>query len=667
MSFIPTILLIGGKSSGKSSFLNAFAHGYVAHTSLVNESTITTHYEFNTSKTFNDLKNVSDKICKINNESPNFIKYALPSSQLSQNVNIIDCSNDMWNNYLLKMIILDGVSLSLRMQSHSEGELNAAPSPRRLPPSEGGGGVKTDEIHNDHTLLQQQIHTTNLIIYTIDVTKQFTTIDTLTKIKKLIHDEFINNYHHIELIIIINKYDDNDDIELKQNYDKILQHVDKIKTFRVCSHKLLLSNIINNKSSLYVPHSLKPKVQKIFKNTHNLNSIDKLSLTSQSGSVTINHTDITINDNGDTDNLMTYLKNFTDTYKTSFTNMFVLKINEIINDIIKIHNTQYVYRFERYQRAPKLPCNCRHTFEIWCHCTYFCTECVCKFDKFPQLITQEVNNVNKIIKLYEALHIPLNFTHLLLQMCKTLIQTSMEHDLISYRYLIIEMLFVIINDYNFRRDILDCILNGITINKVDYKLITKNDGISDDRNIVKNNVDIKISDITIFSLLYTIKDTTLFTSFCNSKCGSILIFKMLKQEYFFREKTKFSGTLSEHYYCDGRLLHKNFNHLNMPHRSWIISMFLESQFTPNSLKYVVALSTISTSVLRQFYVDNNINKELLNNIEPRLYDMLKIKVNIFSGYGEPLHEVVFNLDSDNELKEEYVKYIKAKDVLGKIC
>ena len=183
-----------------------------------------------------------------------------------------------------------------------------------------------DDNENKFFKVFESLYTTfDLIIYMTDATQAFrdkSEVDTFMKIKKLIND-WNQTGEYIELIIVINKYDDADDEDLEKIYQKVVSnnYLDKQNIFRISSHKLMIDNIRRHGSQLYIPNAQVAKeFTRILKNTGGsmIKNIKPKSYVSLNDNLDDDLNDASfgkiIRDiDGDIDNLIPYLRNMNKT------------------------------------------------------------------------------------------------------------------------------------------------------------------------------------------------------------------------------------------------------------------------------------------------------------------------------------------------------------------
>lgn len=275
-----TIALIGDVSSGKSSFLNSLGIGFISSVSLQRETSQPLWYRF--SKEHNvDVRSFADMVDQIHieNEKNRLI------------------SGDPIKNYDIRNICDAEHTLPIRYDLEN---YNVIDFP----------GLNENVLDTLQSLIKQ----INLIIFVIDSNRAFmnqTEVEYFKSIQKMIHNEELKG-RYPEIIILVNKYDDLNDEDLGQIYDKIKSVIEfpNEKIFRLSSHKLLLHAASFYQIDLHIPEYLKKsEIAKIYRNaclsvpviTDNLIPYweNKLDNTQTVGKL-----------NGDWDDLIGYLRNF---------------------------------------------------------------------------------------------------------------------------------------------------------------------------------------------------------------------------------------------------------------------------------------------------------------------------------------------------------------------
>jgi predicted GTPase len=232
----PTIFLIGEVSSGKSSLLNGLIGAYISKPSLLRGTYEPTKYIFNSSsKDDSNIVKISEE-CELNSLRGKIIA----------DVKI----NDAYIEYPLPL-------------RYGLNDFTLIDFP----------GINDSDDNNQIflQLINNNIHLADLVIYVTEATKAFlnkSEKETFEHIQKLIEAQ-LSEGRAIELIIVVNKFDEADDEELNILYNQISKRINIPinKIFRCSSHKLLINTIIKHKISLHIPKFAKREIDKIFQNT----------------------------------------------------------------------------------------------------------------------------------------------------------------------------------------------------------------------------------------------------------------------------------------------------------------------------------------------------------------------------------------------------------------
>lgn len=628
MAFIPNIFLIGEVSSGKSSFLNAMASGFVSCVSLQRETFGPSEYNFRSTATEDDMKQVTNSLEDIHKDNEKQREMLTKDSKMPTS----------------EVPVAKKYTLPSR---HGLPDMNLYDFPG-LNDSEDKGNKFTQ-------LLKDNIHKAHLVIFITDATKAFSNaseLDTFIKVRKLIESEFNNNYHYVELIIVVNKYDDMEDDDLRQIYERISQKVTTkeginatVDTFKLSSHKMLINSLIARKGSFYVPTFLKVEAQRILKNGDIM--VPKLMkrLKKNAEYWNIDYTQLELNDDsstsscdsdkqtqtydlaGDWMDIVLYLKKFNSEYfelQKTFSNKV---INDVCAGIETLHDRENV----------------------------FVDGCIKLNSKFMKNILHHVSNINKCIKQINGFEVPCeHIQNAILRMCRNILHISMDKygKLLSHRYIIFEILCCLFES-GMQQRILDLILDGVTSDGKVYNVVTNG----------------TLSEVTALSLLFAIKDSYLLEYVWSSKNGKKMIMKLLSDSTTYSSDIPFSENNSKYCYHDnGTLIETEFNvdaYDKVPHSSWFIQMLLSSEHVPKELKYVVYISVTSTEVLKLLYTNGDVNKKYLDNCQENLYDLLKLTICV-NNHVEPLEEELFSLHSNTLVKSVHDEYNKTKSFLEEL-
>jgi hypothetical protein len=315
------IFLTGEVSSGKSSFLNAISGSIIASSSLQRETIFPEIFSFETNGKY-DSKNLLNKLGAIH----------LENNKIRNNI----------NNY--KKNIKEPIKMNIipmKTSCHMSNNCNIYDFP--------GLNDSEDSDNTFFNLIQNNISKCDMMIYITKAESAFVNISEtqlFDKIKNLVNSELAKG-KYIEFIVIVNKFDDPSDEDLNEIYNRIIKKIndDKIKIFRISSHKLLISTIITDKKIQHVPDNIKREFNNILKNadikiTNKLkDSIDKNKL--------VRYNILEYNDKLDNKKLINYILDG----DWDILSPYLLKIMEKFSDPI---NIQMLYTSEILEKLLNL-------------------------------------------------------------------------------------------------------------------------------------------------------------------------------------------------------------------------------------------------------------------------------------------------------------------------
>lgn len=609
MSYIPNIFLVGEVSSGKSSFLNALASGFISCVSLQRETFEPSYYNFRETGTEDSLNKISKSLEEIHKDNQ------VQRENLISNNNEVHVKKSNSEPYIIPT-------------RYGFKNINIIDFP----------GLNDSEDKNDTfiKILEEHIHEAHAIFFLTSAEKAFTNaseLDTYNKIKKCIETEFYKSYHYIELIIIVNKYDDTNDIDIYQIYNRITKKINTDEIFRISSHKLFVQSVIDRKGCIYIPKFLKTEAIKIFKNSNvsMYGLADKFNKkienwTIQHSFLKINYIDISDSDEscttddminckiiGDWDNLFQYIEDFHSKYAIKQMKKFELIIANVCGNISKLYYDSNAY-----------------------------DETIKRFNgPFIEPLIFSVSIIEKVIIQMKIFNIEINdILSILMAMINKILNNSIQNSKSNtqLRYLIIEILFGIIKNINFRKSILECITNDIIINRISY--------------------------ITILSLMLKIDIEMLW----NMPNGRKLIFKLLTNPIIYSDYIPFSSANPCCYYENNNIITKYFHKYPsvINNDSWFISLLLLRNSVPPELKYAIVISKTGILTLRQLYINNKINKKYLDSCQKDLSMILQTFLHSIINDNQCLEHKLFTLKNDPQTLSSYNNYIKTEAILDEI-
>jgi GTPase Era involved in 16S rRNA processing len=243
------VMIIGKVSSGKSSLINSWVGAFVSCVSLNRETFNPIIYKLTKSGLIKDAWNITTDL-KNKHESNQKDRHKL--EEFIKNINKKD-------ELEKKITNLDKTFENIFLPNIFEKNIDIYDFP--------GLGDAEDKNNIFGEAINLWIDKMDIVIFVVDATRAF--IDTeevkeFNRVKKLIEDNKINNSHYTYLGVIVNKYDDIDDEEIKEIYDKIKTKIEYNSIFRYSSHKVMTESMIKN--GISVPNFMIKEFKKILKN-----------------------------------------------------------------------------------------------------------------------------------------------------------------------------------------------------------------------------------------------------------------------------------------------------------------------------------------------------------------------------------------------------------------
>ena len=320
-----TIITVGEVSSGKSSFLNALAGGFISCVSLQRETFSPLWYQFSSNGTQENLMKITTKLEEIHKENENNRENM--NKLKEENISTLTkfCDND-------DILPLEQGFIDFNLMDFP------------------GLNDSDDKNNLFFKAIETQIDHADLIIFVTDASRAFVNqseVDLLNNIIKLINKKKNDHDLFIDIIVAVNKFDDIEEPDLISIFNRIDKKVNikKEKIFRVSSHKLLINKLLINNKMLYVPPFMKKEIEKILQNAgvykdnaikKNLNNLYLLGNT-------IKYNDDNKN-SGDWDGIMNYIKNFNTIHFNEMRNMLENKFDIWCDDVLK-HYTTYKHEY----------------------------------------------------------------------------------------------------------------------------------------------------------------------------------------------------------------------------------------------------------------------------------------------------------------------------------
>lgn len=287
----PTIFFVGEVSSGKSSLLNAIAGGIISNASIQRETIYPEFYKFvsnEETKSYPLLKKYVTLLEKKHVKNKNF---NLSDKTTIDNISPIITTDSDGDLYYLK------AQFGLR-------DFFIADFP--------GLNDSADANDSFFNLVSDNIDACDILAYITKAESAFVSqseIELFKKIKALCDDRRNKYGQHIELCIIINKFDDPYDSDLIEIANEIPNKLlnnsidDTISIFKISSHKLFIHNIVTHKVSVPVPKFINKEIQKIFQNANVIMTKDQKKSIKEHGKISHKYIqfneDIDKSDSGD--------------------------------------------------------------------------------------------------------------------------------------------------------------------------------------------------------------------------------------------------------------------------------------------------------------------------------------------------------------------------------
>ena len=301
----PTIFVIGEVSSGKSSFINSLIGGYISNASLQRETFNPLWYQFSSTGKEDNIVNIANNL----------------EAKHKENENKREKINNLKEEAIssLDMICDDGKQLPIR---YGLSDMNIIDFP---------GINDSDDLNNKFLkAVENRIDQADLIIYITDSSRAFmnaSEIILLNKITNMVEKIKLDG-QFIDLIVVANKFDNASDDDLTEICGRIAKKINfnEDKIFRFSSHKLFINTIIMHKLNVFVPKYSLKEITKILQNSNVL--ISKKIKENLMNEFMLKYNDIeyaenleenmnnnsTIDNNGDWNNIINYLTDFSKKY-----------------------------------------------------------------------------------------------------------------------------------------------------------------------------------------------------------------------------------------------------------------------------------------------------------------------------------------------------------------
>jgi len=244
-------MLAGKVSSGKSSFINSIIGAFVSCVSLNRETFSPIVYNMSTKGTYKDAWTLTAKLEEKHNsnQKKRETMYSLDTKNLRKEMDKIETEVTNIDK------TFDDISLPNLFQKDF------------MLYDFAGLGDNDDQKNNFGKAIENHLSNMDLVLFVVDATRAFidkSEVDEFNKIKQLIKKNEDELSIYTDICVIVNKYDDIDDEEVKEIYDKITQKIDCKKIFRWSSHQMFTNKL--NKTGIFVPQFMEREFKKILKN-----------------------------------------------------------------------------------------------------------------------------------------------------------------------------------------------------------------------------------------------------------------------------------------------------------------------------------------------------------------------------------------------------------------
>lgn len=336
-----TIFIVGEVSSGKSSFINGLAAGFISNVSLQRETFYPLGYIFSPKGNYQNVTNLSKSLVKIHEQC---IK--IRNEDFTKN-NETPLGIEWQNN--LDTLFPSFLPVGNTIKIIDFPGLNDAVD-------------KSEQFLNS---IKENISICDLIIFVTDASHAFVNaseVNNFRKINEYVKNE-LKNGHYVDLIIIVNKFDNINDHDLNEIYERAIKQIN-CKSFKVSAHKLFIDNIKDNNVFIPLNHNIYlNEFNKILKNsnTHlasNKRNKNEMIITKYdiySGKFLMDNIDSNNDKEIDHTDLYTYMKNFIGTLNDNK----ILILTEQFNDLLKnyifnncietYHFSEIVHSYEKWQ------------------------------------------------------------------------------------------------------------------------------------------------------------------------------------------------------------------------------------------------------------------------------------------------------------------------------
>lgn len=244
------IMVIGRVSSGKSSFINSLTNAFVSCVSLNRETFNPILYKLSINGTQKDAYTISKRLLEKHKSNQ---KERESLSIKIDNQKLLDHMETKYTN-------VDYSMQDIPLSSIFNYDIDLYDFP---------GIADAEDNHNlFEKAIENLISIMDIVLFVVDATRAFIDkeeLEKFNKIQKLVKNNINQHSRYTWLGIIINKYDDINDDEVKEIYDKIQNKVKCNNIFRYSSHCVFTTRISNY--GIYTPEFMFKELKKILNNS----------------------------------------------------------------------------------------------------------------------------------------------------------------------------------------------------------------------------------------------------------------------------------------------------------------------------------------------------------------------------------------------------------------
>lgn len=239
-------MVIGRVSSGKSSFINSLTNAFVSCVSLNRETFNPILYKLSTNGAQKDAYTISERLLEKHKSNQ---KERESLSIKTDNQKLLDQMETKYTN-------IDYSMQDIPLSNIFDYDIDLYDFP---------GIADAEDNHNlFEKAIENLISIMDIVLFVVDSTRAFIDkeeLEKFNKIQKLIEKNINEHSKYTWLGIIINKYDDINDDEVKEIYDKIQNKIKCNNIYRYSSHCVFTTKI--SKYGIYIPEFMIKEFKKI--------------------------------------------------------------------------------------------------------------------------------------------------------------------------------------------------------------------------------------------------------------------------------------------------------------------------------------------------------------------------------------------------------------------